>query len=962
MELLSALRTLARTVRSAVRAAREEAVARPAGNEREETKPVDEAERRLMTEQLQLATRLTGIRVWCFDLIDGRIDETRATFVNMWESLGYDAPDGPVDLLSTIARVVIEEDQEAVRRAIVACLDGETDLFVAEFRVRHNDGTIRWNLGRGYVTRAPSGKPLRFLGTSVDVTDLKRAEEEARKNKERFERAVLGSKACTWDFELIDGTLANSKATYSNVWELLGYEGGAPNNFEASLAYHFHSEDRASFAESVQTFLDGSDTQFEGAFRVRYRDGSDRWQLARGVVVRDPVTGRPLRFTGSSVDITDQKLMERALRESEERFRGMFENAAVGLVIIDAIGRIVEHNATLSAFLGHRGESLVGRYFDAFTFPVEVDAFTERYDRIVRGEISGASGDERYVLKDGATVWGHLTMSVIRRDGDGVPTHTLGVLQDISERKALDEELQGAREAAESANRAKDDFLANVSHEIRTPMNAVLGLTELALESAHTEHQKRLLSTVSSAAGNLLGIINDVLDFSKISAGKLTLDEEDFSLHAAVGDTVRALAARAHRKGLVLECYFGEDVPDLLFGDAGRLRQVLMNLVGNAIKFTAMGEIVVEVATVAGAPVDAPYIGLLFGVRDTGIGIEREKQSSVFRAFEQGDASTTRKYGGTGLGLTISAQLVELLGGTITVESEPGHGSTFEFTARFARSSRSASSFPPSLEVPERTPVPDAASRASTFRVLVAEDNELNVAVMQELLRQRGCVVDFASNGRDALAMAREGSHDLLLLDLHMPEMDGFEVVRRIRDGERVTGGHLPIIALTARSSSDDRERSLDAGMDDFLSKPIEVRALWAAIERLMAAYPARADAAGLLDWKTISGSCDGQPEMLRVLCEAFRRSLPGQMAAARASLDARESTALGEAAHRLRGTLASFSTVAGELAGTLEEAAASADLTSAASLVDRLEVMCTDLIAATRSLPSEGRAHAAFR
>jgi CheY-like chemotaxis protein len=304
-----------------------------------------------------------------------------------------------------------------------------------------------------------------------------------------------------------------------------------------------------------------------------------------------------------------------------------------------------------------------------------------------------------------------------------------------------------------------------------------------------------------------------------IAAGKLALDPVDFSLSSAITDATRALAGRAQRKGLELTSHVQLDVPDGLIGDVGRLRQVLMNLVGNALKFTGQGKVEVEVRLARDEMPD-DSLCLLFEVRDTGIGIAREKQADIFRAFEQADASTTRKYGGTGLGLTISSQLVALMGGEITVESEPGQGSTFGFTARFGRSSRVEFGAPvtsagspsdePALVVHRNEAawrrLPTVGARR-TLRFLVAEDNELNVSLLRELLSHGGHRARFASDGRAALTLVASGPFDVLLLDLHMPEMDGFEVVRIIRENERTTGKHLPIIALTARSSSRDRGR-----------------------------------------------------------------------------------------------------------------------------------------------------------
>ena len=507
-------------------------------------------------------------------------------------------------------------------------------------------------------------------------------------------------------------------------------------------------------------------------------------------------------------------------------------------------------------------------------------------------------------------------------------------------------------------------------------MNAILGMTELALDTPLAEDQRQHLKTVKSAADNLLGILNDLLDFSKIEAGKLELDQADFGLRSILGDTLRTLAIRAHTKGLELVSHVQPDVPDALIGDASRLRQVLLNLVGNAIKFTEAGEVVLRVEANSEAVHDEEAI-IRFAVTDTGIGIPHEKQATIFRAFEQEDSSTTRRYGGTGLGLTIAARLVNLMGGTITLESEPGRGSTFAFTARFGRQphppepaadrlpgllsnmsvlivddnatnrqileewlrgwqmkpvvrgdglaaldaiwhsaasgrpfplvlldarmpdtdgltlaatirervelaatriilltsgdfsgdlarfrelgidahllkpvqqdelletiyrvmSRAKGSTPTPIEL---APGPEAASAApattSSLHILVAEDNEFNAQLLEQLLRRRGHYVRVASNGREALALAQERVFDLLLLDVHMPELDGFQVVSAVRERERTSDRHLPVIALTARSRKEDRERCLAAGMDEFLSKPVRAADLWTAIDRVVGA------------------------------------------------------------------------------------------------------------------------------
>jgi len=738
------------------------------------------------------------------------------------------------------------------------------------------------------------------------------------------------------------------------------------------------------------------------------------------------------------------------LRESEERFSGAIEHAAIGMALVGLDGKLIRVNRALCGIVGYSEVELLARScYEDISHPDDIANDKAQANRLVAGEIVTYQLEKRYLHKDGSVIHCLRCVSLVR-NGEGKPLYFVSQVQDISERKAAERQVREARLAAEAASKAKSEFLANMSHEIRTPMNGILGMTDLILETELSRDQRESLGLVKSSADALLTVINDILDFSKIEAGKLDIDPMPFFLGEVLGDSLKALAHRAHAKGLELAYDLHPDLPELVVGDAGRIRQVLTNLVGNSVKFTDKGEVVVRVELIGD---NSNHYRVRYSISDTGIGIPREKLRSIFEPFTQVDGSTTRKYGGTGLGLTITARLVELMGGRIWAESEVGHGSTFHFEICFDKARESiarkvvvpadlrgvavlivddnttnrrvlselvrrwgalptcvesgaqaltelrramvagasyplvlldammpemdgftvaekvkrdpaianttilmltsadgqgdaarcrevgisaylikpvkptelnqaiAAALPSATITPVLPPINVVTPTSRPLRVLLAEDNAVNRLVVVRLLEKLGHTITIAHDGHEAVTAFAVHSFDIILMDVQMPQMDGFEATVAIREIEKTAGGHMPIVAMTAHAMKGDRERCMANGMDDYIAKPIQRAELfrvlnWVAdqssrrIEEVKAAEPLVCDRATAIRYL---GGDDG---LFLELAALFIADAPIQLANAQKAMRECDATSLRRVGHTLKGA-------ADYLGGTLAVTAA---------------------------------------
>ena len=632
----------------------------------------------------------------------------------------------------------------------------------------------------------------------------------------RFEYAVRATRDTIWDWNLLTQEICWSEGIHT----VFGYAAGQTCTDSSWWHRRIHPEDAERVQSSLQRTVATGGDQWSAEYRVRRADGSYAHVLDRGYVMYD-LSGAPCRMICATMDITAQKHAEEELAHERNLLRTLIDTAPDLIYVKDSKGRFLVANRALGSLLGVTSpEALLGKTdFDCYPEELAESLWAEDQKIMNSGEAL-INHEESTVDSLGKVNW-VLTTKVPLHDSAGSIMGLMSVSRNITSRKQAEKELEKARDAAEAASRAKGEFLANMSHEIRTPLNGILGMTELALDTALDSEQREYLEAVKLSSDSLLNVVNDILDFSKIEAGKLELSPEDFDLRAQVHDVVKLMTVPARLKGLRLASHTAPDVPRLIHGDPTRLRQIVLNLVGNAVKFTEQGEVLVEVFREAE---NASEVTLHFVVRDTGIGIAGPMQRAIFEAFVQADGSTTRRFGGTGLGLTISSRLVQIMGGRIWVESEEGHGSRFHFTARFAVPSGRRQELESGMADVLSAGNGEGLARRQRLhgaRILLAEDNGVNRIFIVRLLEKHGHSVVTAVDGRDALAAFAKCHFDLVLMDVQMPGMDGLEATEAIRELEKESSLHVPIVALTAHALNGDRERCLAAGMDGYLSKPV---------------------------------------------------------------------------------------------------------------------------------------------
>lgn len=730
------------------------------------------------------------------------------------EIIGYDQNElAPINI-DTWLHHTHPADLDPVQKLLQQHFSGETEYFEARFRMRHKNGHWVWIHSRGKVTDwEADGTPLWMFGTHMDITDRMKASLDLQASQAKYQRLVdnVGEKFIIYSHKGISGEMTYVSDGVVNVFGLSKEEILGKPWFDLG---NWFPQDINKAHAYVKRRMEGSADFMQFEMRFLHPSGTVHTLRVSSHPVRDR-TGNIIAIDGIAEDITEQK-------RSQERARmaaTVFAHSQESIIITDTDALIVDCNPAAGRMSGYSREDLIGRNPRLFSSGTHSAGFYKHlWQTLTAGQIWQGTFHNR--RKNGTSYWIETSISPIK-DQDGKITQYIAVSRNITRRKQQLEALRQAKREAQMANTAKSEFVANISHEIRTPMNAILGFTDLCLEGVLEPRQRKYLSNVKESAQSMLSLINEILDFSKIEAGKLVMESIPFDLSRELDMITTMTRQLIHSKEVELHLIQPHAESLWLLGDPLRLKQILTNLTSNAVKFTNQGKIQIAVTELAR---DDNNIELEFSVCDTGIGMDPKKLQAIFHPFSQADTSTTRKFGGTGLGLTISSQLIDKMGSHIDVESEPDIGSTFYFRLSF-----------PILKAQDIPSKPENALQRSfeqlgNTRVLLVEDNDINRELATEVLERNHLVVDTAIHGGDALEKLKKHTYDVVLMDIQMPVMDGYEAAWAIRN--QLQCRNLPIIALTASTSPVVREKCLRAGMDDYISKPIDIHELMEIIDK----------------------------------------------------------------------------------------------------------------------------------
>ncbi|MCA9068843.1 MAG: PAS domain-containing protein [Planctomycetaceae bacterium] len=777
---------------------------------------------------------------------------------------------------------------------------GSGEPFETQFRIRGVDGTYRWFQTRAVPIRDANGAIVKWLGSNTDIQAI-------RASEERYELAVRGSGAGLWDWDLLTGTVFYSP----RFREMLGYSAEEfPGRFE-SFFDALHPDDRPSVQRHLDAHFANPQTPYSLEYRLKSKSGEYRNFLANGEAIWNK-DGNPYRMSGSIVDVTDRVHAEQELKATAELLREFIRHTPAAVAILDRELCYIQASERWIQDYGLSNIEIIGKsHYEIF--PEIPDRWKEVHQRVLAGATEACSED-CFVRSDGKEEW--LQWEV--RPWWNSLGQIGGVIffkQLITERKRAERELIDARIVADSANQSKSDFLANMSHEIRTPLTAILGYVELLSDRNLTDEiYNSYLQTIARSGEHLLKLINDILDLSKIEAGRMTVERVSFSPIELVEEVLGYFREMAAAKELCLTARVDGCVPKTICSDPVRLRQILVNLVGNAIKFTETGSVGV-VVRVQDAN-NAKSSKLAFDVCDTGIGLSEEQQKDLFQPFIQADSSTTRKFGGTGLGLSVSRRMARLLDGDVSVESVPGKGS--RFTATVDAGPTDNVDFINSLESTSQSPVDSSTSISLSGHILLAEDSPLNQRLFSTFLEAAGATVDIVEDGQQAIQKVSETlnpsgetasrSYDLILMDMQMPEVDGCTATSTLR----AQGFSRPIVALTANAMHEDRKKCIQAGCNDFLIKPIARTELlsacrdWISRGKLADDSPALrsadVDSSMVFDRDAMSRLVRGDMQLFTEIVSLFHDDTSRLLKRAEEAVQENKPELLAELAHRLKG------------------------------------------------------------